>query len=376
MKGTFKGKFTGLYSKGKSKKNSDAILEIEITEGEIDVNTILLNQSITISTGIKSFPIKSTANINVKLYDENEFENQFTIDLKKIDLFNYQFIDCIHLEKNIIQGTLIGNINSYTLNDTKDKNEITSTTNTHISKNESLLESSFTEKHTFKEFSFKKSIILWLLVIGISLGIYFFIIYLDKNKQTDIFAEKDENFKKEQLLKKSQYQDSLARYLNLIKAFKHEQNYKEALEKINQATLFASSSDKKKLIQEANNIQALQAEAFIKKRKYKDAITIYSNLISTNNFNLSYQYKRALCYSKLGKIKDAVKDLKSAIESNDQTAQKLYNKINPLKKRVAYYITRCCDGTTSNATGKGACSHHDGVCDWKEPVYEEYREYE
>ena len=24
----------------------------------------------------------------------------------------------------------------------------------------------------------------------------------------------------------------------------------------------------------------------------------------------------------------------------------------------------CCDGTRSNATGKGACSHHNGVCQW------------
>jgi hypothetical protein len=24
----------------------------------------------------------------------------------------------------------------------------------------------------------------------------------------------------------------------------------------------------------------------------------------------------------------------------------------------------CCDGTRSSATGKGACSHHGGVCQW------------
>jgi uncharacterized lipoprotein YehR (DUF1307 family) len=25
---------------------------------------------------------------------------------------------------------------------------------------------------------------------------------------------------------------------------------------------------------------------------------------------------------------------------------------------------KCCDGTTSSATGRGACSHHGGVCEW------------
>lgn len=26
-------------------------------------------------------------------------------------------------------------------------------------------------------------------------------------------------------------------------------------------------------------------------------------------------------------------------------------------------ITCCCDGTCSDSTGSGTCSHHDGVCD-------------
>jgi energy-coupling factor transporter transmembrane protein EcfT len=45
--------------------------------------------------------------------------------------------------------------------------------------------------------------------------------------------------------------------------------------------------------------------------------------------------------------------------------------------RVKYrekYVTRtvganCCDGSTSNATGRGACSHHGGVCSWAVEYY-------
>src|SRR5690606_41486298 len=87
-------------------------------------------------------------------------------------------------------------------------------------------------------------------------------------------------------------------------------------------------------------------------------------------------YSRALCYSKSGQTADAVRDCRKAMKLGNKEANKLHEKINPIKKRIAYYVTRCCDGTTSNAKGRGACSHHGGVCNWNEPVYEEYRKYE
>lgn len=57
-------------------------------------------------------------------------------------------------------------------------------------------------------------------------------------------------------------------------------------------------------------------------------------------------------------------------------AEKSYNKFNPLRKKVISYTTRCCDGTSSSSKGRGTCSHHGGVCNWNEPIYEEYRQYE
>jgi hypothetical protein len=86
-------------------------------------------------------------------------------------------------------------------------------------------------------------------------------------------------------------------------------------------------------------------------------------------------YERAVCYIKLRKVQLAVDDLNSAKENGFEKAEKLYEKVNPLRKRVAYYITLCADGSTSSATGRGACSWHGGVAEWNHPVYEEYRKY-
>jgi hypothetical protein len=63
--------------------------------------------------------------------------------------------------------------------------------------------------------------------------------------------------------------------------------------------------------------------------------------------------------------------------SNDKKAEANYiwkntvEKTTPgyqKKKETTTYEVRtgaiCCDGTRSNATGRGACSHHGGVCKW------------
>jgi len=123
--------------------------------------------------------------------------------------------------------------------------------------------------------------------------------------------------------------------------------------------------------------QALQkrAECYVKLNMQQEAISDYSDLIRVGeNTSLNY-YNRALCYNRLGNRQQAVLDLKNAIELGNTKAKSLYEKINPLKRRVLYYVTRCCDGSTSSATGRGACSHHGGVCNWNDPVYQEYRDY-
>jgi tetratricopeptide (TPR) repeat protein len=117
----------------------------------------------------------------------------------------------------------------------------------------------------------------------------------------------------------------------------------------------------------------LKAEYLLKDKKFIEAVSIF-NLLIENDPEVNY-LKRAICFEKLHKRQEVVNDLKKAIALGNEEASLLYDKINPIKKKIAYYVTRCCDGSTSNAKGRGACSHHDGVCNWNDPVYTEYRDY-
>lgn len=108
---------------------------------------------------------------------------------------------------------------------------------------------------------------------------------------------------------------------------------------------------------------------------YEDALAVLTHLIPTAFHTDSILYDRALCHEKLGLRKEAVVDLLKAANRGHEKAGALYEKLNPVKRRISHYVTRCCDGSISSARGQGACSHHDGVCNWNEAVYENYREY-
>lgn len=117
------------------------------------------------------------------------------------------------------------------------------------------------------------------------------------------------------------------------------------------------------------------ASRYFKAKQFKKALGEYATLISFDNADPQVYYQRAYCYYKLGNVKRAVADLTHSKNMGYESATKLYNRVNPLKKRIAYYVTRCCDGSTSDAKGRGACSWHGGVCNWNDAVYEEYRKY-
>lgn len=123
------------------------------------------------------------------------------------------------------------------------------------------------------------------------------------------------------------------------------------------------------------NIINTSASRYFKAKQYKKALKEYATLISFNKANPEAYYQRAYCYYKLGKVREAVADLNHSKDLGYELASTLYNKVNPLKRRISYYVTRCCDGSTSDAKGNGACSWHGGVCNWNDPVYEEYRKY-
>jgi tetratricopeptide (TPR) repeat protein len=182
---------------------------------------------------------------------------------------------------------------------------------------------------------------------------------------------KAENEKKEQIRK-----DSLDYYILASNKFTKEHKTDDALKQLTYAASFATiQSDKERITKEQINISSIKTFDLVKAGKYQKAIPELNNLIAQDVTNSDLLYNRAICYSKTGKIQEAVNDCKAAIQLSNKDAEKLHDKINPIKKRVSYYITRCCDGGTSNAKGRGACSGHGGVCNWNEPVYEEYRKY-
>lgn len=191
---------------------------------------------------------------------------------------------------------------------------------------------------------------------------------------SQIAAQKRLN-KKADFQNSQQNKDSFNYYFSSARSLAQKQTINEALKVLNQASLFATTEEKTEINTEKNRIYSQIAEQSVREKNYKEAIQAYTALLTGNNSNLDYLYKRASCYIESGNIKEAVTDLKRAIDLGDKPALLLYNKINPIKKRIAYYITRCCDGSISNSKGQGACSHHGGVCDWSEPVYEEYRKY-
>ena len=193
-----------------------------------------------------------------------------------------------------------------------------------------------------------------------------------------IILQKEEQENAIEAAKLKQQHDSLDYYLRqsrlLIKAQKNE----DALGILTRAGSFAiTTGDRDKITAERIEIRQLRISECLKKGQYKTAIPELDEMLEMKPGDDDLRYKRALCYSKAGQIENAVADLKIAMEQGNDDAITLHEKINPLRKRVLYYLTRCCDGTESptNAKGRGACSHHGGVCDWNEPVYKEYRKY-
>ena len=139
------------------------------------------------------------------------------------------------------------------------------------------------------------------------------------------------------------------------------------------------------------------------KHNYKKALTNYGEYIKILPEVKEVNYKRGLCYENLScydsaiicfaqfpfnnaleigrcyeKKGDKIEALKAYKAASTDEGEKQYNRLNPIKRRLLYYQTVCCDGTDSpsNAKGRGACSHHGGVCNWNKPIYEEYREYQ
>jgi thioredoxin-like negative regulator of GroEL len=149
------------------------------------------------------------------------------------------------------------------------------------------------------------------------------------------------------------------------------------LGQIDKATGFASSDSDRALIGKARtHLRALQLFTQVKQGKYAAVLPAISALIVADPTSAELLYQRAICYSKTGHTAEAVTDLSKLVATGDADAIKLHDKINPLTRHVAYYTTKCRDGSTTSSKGRGACSYHGGVANWNAPVYETSRKYQ
>jgi tetratricopeptide (TPR) repeat protein len=184
--------------------------------------------------------------------------------------------------------------------------------------------------------------------------------------------EKEGSTRQDQLSK-----DSLNHYIAASDWQKKQHQLDEAAQQLQNARNFATNPQDRLLLSQKNDsIIQIRLEDQVAGGKYKSAIPQLTELILRNSTNADLLYTRALCYSHTGKISEAVQDCKAAAQLGDSKAAQLNDKINPVVKHVVGHCTRCCDGSTSAARGRGACSHHGGVCDWNSPIYEESRKYE
>lgn len=177
--------------------------------------------------------------------------------------------------------------------------------------------------------------------------------------------------------KDRQRKDSLTFYINKSDELAKAHKIEDASKQLQFAMTFAkSSTDKDEIKKGKISISVIKVNDLVKAGKYQIALTEINNLLYSDSLNSDLQISRSLCFSKTGKMQEAVHELKPLIQAGNANAEKLHNQINPIRNRISYYVTRCWDGSTSNSKGSGACSHHGGVKNWNEPVYEEYRKYE
>jgi hypothetical protein len=178
-------------------------------------------------------------------------------------------------------------------------------------------------------------------------------------------------------LDERQRKDSLAVCIERITDLQQRGETDKALMALDNADLLVRTpGEKADLGRMRVEVSLVKATELMHKRRYNMAAELLSSVHALDSNNAELLYQRAVCYAKTHHIAAAVHDARRAMFRGHAAADSLYEKINPIRQRVAYRKTLCRDGTFSNATGSGACSHHGGVDQWDYPVYENYRQYE
>lgn len=193
-------------------------------------------------------------------------------------------------------------------------------------------------------------------------------------------AEIAEKLEKERVAKEKEQQrlDSLSYHLNLAQLKLDERKKMDALKEFELALPFTDSESK-------STISYKIAEILFANKKYEEALRYYWYVKNDPARLDTLNYNRAICFVQTGDIASAVSELRQSIWS--KRGEILFNKINPVKtrvryvdnpvkkKRVAYHIILCGDGSTSHSSSRrGTCSRHGGVADWSHPIYETYTE--
>lgn len=231
------------------------------------------------------------------------------------------------------------------------------------------------QKHFIVKFATGIGVVIFVLVCIYFLQERYAEQQIKQRIELKIQEEKHEKERLINLKKENQRKDSVYKYIQAAMRLQ-KSSPEKALLKINSAYAFIPQGD------EITSLKKIKEDIILKKittlinrGQYQAALQPLNGFIQENNGNNQMLYYRALCYSKTGMIKEAANDLTFLMRNNFVPAKKLYNKINPVRKKLIGYVTRCCDGTTSSARGRGACSWHGGVCNWNDPIYEEYRKY-
>ncbi len=215
-------------------------------------------------------------------------------------------------------------------------------------------------------------IIATIIILVIGIGYYNYVYYKhqenERIKKEEIKAVQ-KRFEAEQKRKELQVKkDKSQYYLDQANKNFDRKRYKQTIANLDSSLLIFP-----------DNYKALFKKGMVLKRrkKYTQAIEVFNQLSNkTNQYKSEIYLEKGRCLLKLGKKEKAIVQIYQSAQLNNVEAKKIYERINPFIKEIIGYVTRCCDGTTSSATGRGACSHHGGVCNWNDPIYSKRRKYQ
>lgn len=216
--------------------------------------------------------------------------------------------------------------------------------------------------------------ILFALLLVIYIPLYF---YYDGQDQAQLAyarqkAKNAARYSADSLKADMLRKDSLQLYAGLAAKTAWPRNFAQ----LNQMRRFVLTDDDRFQFRKLREKLDLAAFGVLYKQgDYQMALDTLTSALQVDSSNHQVLFYRALCYLKLRRVQLAVYDLYKAMNSGDKAAAGLYAKVNPARRHVVGHETLCGDGTTSDAAGSGACSHHGGVAEWNHPIYEISRKY-